>query len=61
MFRVYNSDKHSRVERVVYRAIGADPSSQQGWGAYARSVLTFSAVSILAHRRVASAPSRLGA
>jgi K+-transporting ATPase ATPase A chain len=48
MFRVYNSDKHSRVERVLYRAIGADPSSQQGWGAYARSVLAFSAVSILA-------------
>jgi K+-transporting ATPase ATPase A chain len=48
MFRVYNSDKHSRVERLVYRAIGADPASQQGWGAYARSVLAFSAVSILA-------------
>jgi K+-transporting ATPase ATPase A chain len=48
MFRVYNADKHSRVERLVYRAIGADPASQQGWGAYARSVLAFSAVSILA-------------
>lgn len=48
MFRVYDSDKHSRVERFLYRAIGADPESEQGWGAYARSVLAFSAVSILA-------------
>ncbi|KAA0092746.1 potassium-transporting ATPase subunit KdpA [Mycolicibacterium sp. P1-18] len=48
MFRVYDSDKHSRVERFLYRAIGADPEAEQGWGAYARSVLAFSAVSILA-------------
>jgi len=48
MFRVYDSDEHSRVERFLYRAIGADPEAEQGWGAYARSVLAFSAVSILA-------------
>jgi K+-transporting ATPase ATPase A chain len=47
MFRVYNADKHSRVERAIYKAIGADPKSEQGWGAYARSVLAFSAVSIV--------------
>lgn len=47
MYRVFNSDKHSRVERVIYRVIGANPSAQQGWGAYARSVLAFSAVSLL--------------
>ena len=47
MYRVFNSEKHSRVERVIYRAIGANPSAQQGWGAYARSVLAFSAVSLL--------------
>jgi potassium-transporting ATPase potassium-binding subunit len=47
MYRVYSSDKHSRVERVIYRLIGADPKSEQSWGAYARSVLAFSAVSIL--------------
>ena len=47
LYRVYNSDKHFRVERIVYRAIGADPSAEQGWGAYARSVLAFSAVGIL--------------
>ena len=48
MFRVYDSTEHSRVERLIYRAIGADPNAEQGWGAYARSVLAFSAVSILA-------------
>ncbi len=47
MYRVYNSEKHSRVERAIYRAIGADPTSEQGWGAYARSVLAFSAVGVL--------------
>jgi K+-transporting ATPase ATPase A chain len=47
MHRVYSSDKHSRVERVIYRLIGADPKSEQSWGAYARSVLAFSAISIL--------------
>ena len=47
MYRVYSSDKHSRVERGIYRLIGADPKSEQSWGAYARSVLAFSAISIL--------------
>lgn len=47
MYRVYTSDKHSRVERWIYRAIGADPHAEQGWGAYARSVLAFSASGIL--------------
>ncbi len=47
MFRVYTSDKDSAVERGVYRLIGADPKAEQTWGAYARSVLAFSAISIL--------------
>ncbi|MDZ7885051.1 MAG: potassium-transporting ATPase subunit KdpA [Mycobacterium sp.] len=47
MYRVYDSDKHSRVERGIYRLIGADPKAEQTWGAYARSVLAFSAVGIL--------------
>ena len=37
MYRVYSSEKDSRVERVVYRMIGADPKAEQTWGAYARS------------------------
>jgi potassium-transporting ATPase potassium-binding subunit len=47
MYRVYSSTKDSRGERIVYRLIGADPKAEQTWGAYARSVLAFSAVSIL--------------
>ncbi len=47
MYRVYTTEKHLGGERVIYRLIGADPKSEQTWGAYARSVLAFSAVSIL--------------
>lgn len=47
MYRVYASEKHLGGERVIYRLIGADPKAEQTWGAYARSVLAFSAVSIL--------------
>jgi K+-transporting ATPase ATPase A chain len=47
MFRVYTSEKHSRAERLIYKAIGADPHAEQNWGAYARSALAFSAVSLL--------------
>ncbi|BBX31413.1 potassium-transporting ATPase subunit A [Mycolicibacterium mageritense DSM 44476 = CIP 104973] len=47
MFHVYTSDKHSRTERVIYRLIGADPKAEQTWGGYARSVLAFSAISVL--------------
>ncbi|MFX6134439.1 potassium-transporting ATPase subunit KdpA, partial [Acinetobacter baumannii] len=47
MFRVYTSEKNSRVERLLYKAIGADPDAEQNWGAYARSVLAFSAISVL--------------
>jgi potassium-transporting ATPase potassium-binding subunit len=46
MYRVYTSEKHARGERVIYRLIGADPKSEQTWGAYARSVLAFSAISM---------------
>jgi K+-transporting ATPase ATPase A chain len=47
MYRVYTGTKDSRAERLIYRAIGADPKSEQTWGGYARSVLAFSAISIL--------------
>ena len=48
MYRVYTAPKHSRAEQIVYRLIGADPKAEQTWGAYARSVLAFSVISILA-------------
>jgi potassium-transporting ATPase potassium-binding subunit len=47
MYHVYTSPKDWRVEKAIYRAIGADPKAQQPWYAYARSMLAFSAVSVL--------------
>lgn len=47
MFRVYVSERHLYVERAIYRLIGVDARSEQTWGAYARSVLAFSSVSLL--------------
>src|SRR6195952_4316871 len=47
MYRVYDSEENSRVERFIYRAIGPDPKAEQTWGSYARSVLAFSGVSVL--------------
>ncbi|MEX0173896.1 potassium-transporting ATPase subunit KdpA [Streptomyces sp. LMG1-1-1.1] len=47
MARVYSSDRHLRVERWLYKAIGAHPSVEMRWPAYLRGVLAFSAVSVL--------------
>ncbi len=47
MYRVYTSQRDWRVEKAIYRIIGADSKSEQPWGAYARSILAFSAVSVL--------------
>ncbi|PWU47184.1 potassium-transporting ATPase subunit KdpA [Micromonospora globispora] len=47
MYRVVSGTRHSRVERVVYRLVGVNPAAEQSWGVYARSVLAFSAVSVL--------------
>ncbi|MFY9712447.1 MAG: potassium-transporting ATPase subunit KdpA [Microbacterium sp.] len=44
---IYTSRRDLRVERCLYRLIGVDPSSEQTWRAYARSVLVFSAVGVL--------------
>jgi K+-transporting ATPase ATPase A chain len=44
---VVTGTKHSRVERGVHRLVGVNPTAEQAWGVYARSVLAFSAVSIL--------------
>ncbi|MDT5409774.1 MAG: potassium-transporting ATPase potassium-binding subunit [Mycobacterium sp.] len=47
MYRVYTSERDWRIEKLAYRIIGANPKAQQPWFAYARSVLAFSAVSVL--------------
>ncbi|MFE0518982.1 potassium-transporting ATPase subunit KdpA [Streptomyces sp. NPDC058954] len=47
MGRVYSSDKHWRVEKWIYKGIGANPDTEMRWPAYLRGVLAFSAVSVL--------------
>src|SRR5215472_5414662 len=46
--RIVTSDKDWRVERVIYRAMGVDSKADQRWGTYLRSMLAFSAISVLA-------------
>lgn len=48
LFRVVTSDRDRAVERVIYRLVGVDARAEQNAGAYTRSVLAFSLVSILA-------------
>ncbi|GHH28843.1 potassium-transporting ATPase subunit KdpA [Streptomyces lanatus] len=47
MAKVYSSDKHWRVEKWIYKGIGADPDTEMRWTAYLRGVLAFSAVGVL--------------
>ena len=47
MARVYTADRHWRIETVLYRVCGVDPTSEQRWSTYLRSLLAFSAVGIL--------------
>jgi potassium-transporting ATPase potassium-binding subunit len=48
MARVYSDTHHLRAERAIYRLVRVDPDSEQGWKAYALSVVAFSLVSIAA-------------
>ncbi|WP_371573793.1 potassium-transporting ATPase subunit KdpA [Streptomyces sp. NBC_01314] len=47
MAGVYSSDKHWRVEKWLYRGIGADPDTEMRWPAYLRGILAFSVVGVL--------------
>jgi K+-transporting ATPase ATPase A chain len=47
LFRAVTSDRHLRVERGIYRLVGVDADSEQKTGAYTRSVLAFSIISIV--------------
>ena len=44
---VYASDKDLRVERVIYRAVGVDPRTDQRWQVYATAVVAFSLIGVL--------------
>jgi len=64
MARVYSSDRHLRVEKWIYKGIGADPDTEMRWPAYLRGVLAFSAVGVLflylLQRLQGSLPGSLG-
>ena len=48
MAHVFTSTKDLAVERITYRVIGVDSSADQRWPVYARSVLAFSLLSVVA-------------
>ncbi len=45
--RIFTGASHWRVERGIYKLAGIDPDADMRWSGYARSVLAFSAVSVL--------------
>ena len=47
LYWIATSPRDLRAERWTYQLVGADPRAEQSWSAYARSVLAFSAVSVL--------------
>jgi potassium-transporting ATPase potassium-binding subunit len=47
LYWIATSPQDLAPERFAYRLVGADPKSDQSWGAYARSMLAFSAISVL--------------
>lgn len=64
MARVYSSEKHLRVEKWIYKGIGANPNAEMRWPAYLRGVLAFSAAGVLflylLQRLQGSLPGSLG-
>jgi potassium-transporting ATPase potassium-binding subunit len=47
LYWIATSPQDLAPERFAYRLVGADPKSDQSWGAYARSMLAFSGISVL--------------
>ncbi|MFG2501939.1 potassium-transporting ATPase subunit KdpA [Streptomyces sp. NPDC048441] len=64
MAKVYSSEKHLRIEKWIYKGIGANPNAEMRWPAYLRGVLAFSAVGVLflylLQRLQGSLPGSLG-
>jgi potassium-transporting ATPase potassium-binding subunit len=44
---IFTTDKDWKVERFVYRLMGIDSKADQKWSTYVKSILAFSAVSVL--------------
>ena len=47
MYRVYSKEGTGRIEGVIYRLIGVDPTIEQTWRRYAACVLWFSAIGVV--------------
>ncbi len=47
MARVFSSEKHTRVEKGLYKLFRVNPDSEQHWKTYAAGVLGFSFVSVV--------------
>ena len=47
LHRIYTADSPGRVERGLYSIAGVDPARDQGWLAYAASVMAFNLGSIV--------------
>jgi potassium-transporting ATPase potassium-binding subunit len=45
--KIFTTDKDWKVERFVFRLIGVDSKADQKWSTYVKSILAFSAVSVL--------------
>jgi K+-transporting ATPase ATPase A chain len=45
--KIFGTSKHWKIERAIFTATGIDPDADQTWGQYLRSMLAFSAVSVL--------------
>ncbi|MFF5973326.1 potassium-transporting ATPase subunit KdpA [Streptomyces sp. NPDC012769] len=64
MAKVYSSERHLRVEKWIYKGIGANPDAEMRWPAYLRGVLAFSLVGVLflygLQRLQGSLPGSLG-
>lgn len=48
MARVFQSTRHSRFERGIYRLSGVDPDADQRWSVYLRSAIIFMVISVIA-------------
>ncbi|MER8156995.1 potassium-transporting ATPase subunit KdpA [Streptomyces sp. NPDC094472] len=64
MAKVFSSEKHWRVEKWIYKGIGANPDTEMRWAAYLRGVLAFSVAGVLflylLQRLQGSLPGSLG-
>ncbi|MGW7619727.1 potassium-transporting ATPase subunit KdpA [Streptomyces antimycoticus] len=64
MAKVFSSERHWRVEKWIYKGIGANPDTEMRWASYLRGVLAFSAAGVLflylLQRLQGSLPGSLG-